>query len=42
VTASKFASMPDHGLRKTGHIALQDHGDRMAYRNIRMRERGKR
>jgi cytochrome c len=38
VAASKFASMPEYGLRRTGHIALQDHGDRVAYRNIRIRE----
>jgi cytochrome c len=38
VAASKFASMPDYGKRKRGHIALQDHGDRVEYRNIRIRE----
>ncbi len=35
--ASKFKSMPDYGREKTGHIALQDHGDRVAYRNIKIR-----
>ena len=37
VAASKFATMPDYGQRPRGHIALQDHGDRVAYRNIRVR-----
>jgi hypothetical protein len=37
VARSKFASMPDYGMRTTGHIALQDHGDRVAYRNIMLR-----
>jgi len=37
VAASKFATMPDYGQRARGHIALQDHGDRVAYRNIRVR-----
>jgi hypothetical protein len=39
VAASKFASMPDYGRRASGHIALQDHGDPVAYRNIRIRNR---
>jgi len=37
VAASKFASMPDYGLRETGHIGLQDHGDEIWFRNIRIR-----
>ena len=37
VAASKFADMPAYGLKKRGHIALQDHGDEVAYRNIRIR-----
>lgn len=37
VSASKFAAMPDYGKRPRGHIVLQDHGDRVAYRNIRVR-----
>lgn len=36
VAKSKFASMPDYGQRKVGHIVLQDHGDLVAYRNIRI------
>lgn len=38
VAASKFAAMPDYGRAGRGHIALQDHGDRVWFRNIRIRE----
>ena len=38
VEASKFNSMPDYGMRKSGHIALQDHGDLVWFRDIRIRE----
>jgi hypothetical protein len=37
VAASKFKDMPAYGLTSRGHIALQDHGDRVAYRRIRIR-----
>jgi cytochrome c len=37
VAASKFKSMPRHGRTKKGHIALQDHGDKVWYRNIKIR-----
>jgi hypothetical protein len=37
VANSKFAQWPTYGLAKQGHIALQDHGDWVAYRNIRIR-----
>lgn len=38
VQASKFNEMPRYGQNKSGVIALQDHGDRVWYRNVRIRE----
>jgi len=38
VAASKFASMPEFGRFDRGGIALQDHGDVVAFRNIKLRE----
>lgn len=35
---SKWPSMPQMGTRPRGHIALQDHGDDVWYRNLRVRE----
>ena len=40
VKATKFAQWPEYGRAARGHIALQDHGDWVAYRNIRIREFG--
>ncbi len=37
VQNSKFKDMPRYGLARSGHIALQDHGDWVAFRNIRIR-----
>jgi hypothetical protein len=37
VAATKFAQWPGYGRARRGHIALQDHGDRVAYRGIRIR-----
>lgn len=37
VAASKFASMPAYGLAKKGRIALQDHGDHVEFRNVKVR-----
>ena len=37
VAATKFAAWPDYGLAKTGRIGLQDHGDAVSFRNLRIR-----
>ena len=37
VEASKFKAMPGYGLEKTGHIALQDHGNDVRFRNLKIR-----
>jgi hypothetical protein len=37
VKESKFAAWPKYGRASSGHIALQDHGDTVAYRNIKIR-----
>ena len=37
VTASKFNEIPLYGKAKSGRIGLQDHGDVVSYRNIRIR-----
>lgn len=34
---SKFHEMPDFGLAKKGHIGLQDHGDKVWFKNIKIR-----
>jgi hypothetical protein len=38
VKASKFNQWPGYGLGRRGHIGLQDHGDVVDFRNIRVRE----
>lgn len=38
VANSKFKTMPDFGKALKGHIALQDHGDAVWFRNIKIRE----
>lgn len=38
VAASKFTQWKGYGLAPSGYIALQDHGDRVEYRSIRIRE----
>jgi hypothetical protein len=35
---SKFRGMPDFGAARRGHITLQDHGDEVWFRHIRIRE----
>lgn len=37
VAASKFNQWPGYGRAATGHIMLQDHGDRVSYRNLKIR-----
>jgi hypothetical protein len=37
VAGSKFTHMPMYGTKAMGHIGLQDHGDRVSFRNIRIR-----
>lgn len=37
LAASKFASLPDYARITRGHLAIQDHGDQVWYRNIKIR-----
>jgi hypothetical protein len=38
VAKSKFAKMPNFGKAAKGHICLQDHGNEVAYKNLKIRE----
>ncbi|MFK7903663.1 MAG: family 16 glycoside hydrolase, partial [Chitinophagales bacterium] len=38
IAGSKFKGMSGFGMAKKGHIALQDHGDEVWYRNLKVRE----
>lgn len=38
ISNSKFAEHPEFGQATEGHIALQDHGDVVKFRNIKIRE----
>lgn len=38
VAVSKFATMSRYGRERRGHIALQDHGDRVWFRDIQIKE----
>jgi hypothetical protein len=37
VAETKFTEWPDYGLHHEGHIGIQDHGDPVHFRNIRIR-----
>jgi hypothetical protein len=37
VAKSKFASLPNFGKATSGHICLQDHGNPVSFRNIKIR-----
>ena len=38
VANSKFAQWPAYGRASRGHIGIQDHGDRVSFRNLKIRE----
>ncbi|HFA51649.1 MAG TPA: DUF1080 domain-containing protein [Bacteroidetes bacterium] len=38
IANSKFKDMPGFGKAKKGHISLQDHGNKVWYRNIKIKE----
>jgi hypothetical protein len=38
VDNSKYNVYEGFGMASAGHILLQDHGDRVSYKNIRIRE----
>lgn len=40
VAESKFTEWPEYGTFDEGHIGLQDHGDWVAYRNLKIRRLG--
>ena len=37
VKASKFKQWPEYGMQKSGHLVLQNHGDQVQFRALRVR-----
>jgi hypothetical protein len=37
VAASKFKAWPGYGMAKSGHLALQAHGDEVAFKNLKVK-----
>ena len=38
LVSSKYRSLPWFGERRRGHLILQDHGDEVYFRNIKVRD----
>jgi hypothetical protein len=38
VARSKYAQWKDFGMAKKGRILLQDHGDRVEFRSVKIKE----
>ena len=38
VAKTKFKKWPDYGRSEEGHLCLQDHGNAVWYRNLRIKE----
>jgi hypothetical protein len=38
VEYSKYSKWKNFGQSKSGHILLQDHGDKVSFKNIKIRE----
>jgi hypothetical protein len=41
IAGSKFKDMVGFGMARKGKISLQDHGNKVWYRNVKIREVGK-